>query len=200
MSNRKIFGPVEYALLGGIVLFTLSGVVLLGVTGIAPIPGLPVLFADQPEPSPTKVTAKPSAIPSASPDEPIVSSSPEVSPVATASPSPSPTTSPDQQRIERLTEIKAALDLRAKTVKSGSKYPVSETYTKGNTAASSSPLQVLVPDYLPNGLPVDPESPTEFFGYKSDGQTYELTAKIKDTSNPAGEFVGNLYLYILRNP
>ncbi len=200
VNNRPFFGPVEYALLGGIIILTISGVTLVGVTGIISIPGVPILFADRP----IETVAKPPVIKRLASPRPFQDSSllddvPSPSPSLTVSSSPSPTVDIDNQRIDGLTQIQLALTQRAKTIKTGPKYPISETFTKGNTSDTASPLAVLVPTYLATGLPVDPESPAAFYGYKSDGQTFELTAKLSNTKNPAGKFVGDTYLYVLKN-
>lgn len=54
----------------------------------------------------------------------------------------------------------------------------------------------LVPTYLTT-LPLDPKSPTNYYGYKSDGTTYNLTCVLEDTTDTAGKLVGSIYLYTL---
>lgn len=54
----------------------------------------------------------------------------------------------------------------------------------------------LVPTYLTT-LPLDPNSPTNYYGYKSDGTTYNLTCVLEDTTDTSGKLVGSIYLYTL---
>lgn len=76
-------------------------------------------------------------------------------------------------------------------------YPISATISK--TSDSDSPLKVLVPDYL-TSLPIDPLSPTNYYGYKSvDGKTFQLTAVLEDQSDQSGTTIGSLFLYVVTN-
>lgn len=118
--------------------------------------------------------------------------------------SPSPTASPvvstpvivvnrnDAIRKTDLINLKTAL---GKYYSAKQSYPTSISISK--TSDVDTPLKVLVPDYI-SSLPVDPLSPTNYYGYKSaDGKTFELTAVLEDQSDQAGTFVGNYFLYIV---
>ena len=71
-------------------------------------------------------------------------------------------------------------------------YPIATTAQKTSDAATA--LSVLVPTNIAK-LPVDPLSPTYYYGYKSDGKTFELTAVLEDKTTAGGTQVGTLYLY-----
>ena len=76
-------------------------------------------------------------------------------------------------------------------------YPISATVSK--TSDSDSPLKVLVPDYL-TSLPIDPLSPTNYYGYKSvDGKSFQLTAVLEDQSDQSGTTIGSFFLYVVTN-
>lgn len=132
--------------------------------------------------------------------------SPKTTPTPVKSPSPSPTPDEkaamkkrDEQRKTDLATLQVAVEQYKKAKKS---YPKSPTFTDSKTYLASSPLAILVPGYI-LGLPVDPNNPKRWYGYKSlDGKTYELTANLEDTTDPSGAFPAdgnNVYLYTLRN-
>jgi len=95
----------------------------------------------------------------------------------------------DQQRKIDLANIKTAL---AAYFQANQAYPVAATVAK--TSDPKNALDVLVPTYLAS-LPVDPISPTKYYGYQSDGKTYTLTAVLEDTTDPSGIQTGNYYIY-----
>lgn len=98
---------------------------------------------------------------------------------ASSSTTTSSQTANDTRRQSDLTTIQTALEQYF--IKTGS-YPVSAEVSK--TQDSTNPLSVLVPDYIAT-LPIDPQSPQDYYGYKSaDGKTYELSAIF--TSKPTG--------------
>ncbi len=99
----------------------------------------------------------------------------------------------DAIRKADLANIKTALDNYKAT--NGS-YPVSQTLTK--TSDANTPLSVLVPDYL-SKLPLDPNTPTYYYGYKSDGNTFELTCVLDDSTDSQGAQIGSFYIYKLTN-
>ncbi|MEI6144507.1 MAG: hypothetical protein WCP91_02830, partial [Candidatus Berkelbacteria bacterium] len=75
------------------------------------------------------------------------------------------------------------------------KYPVAQVSEK--IAASAGTLYAsLVPTYL-TILPIDPKSPTNYYGYKSDGSSYTLTCVLEDTTDTSGKMVGSVFLYSL---
>jgi len=95
----------------------------------------------------------------------------------------------DKTRKSDLANLKAALTAYYQAEQS---YPVAETSQK--TSDKTSALSVLVPTYIA-ALPDDPLAPTYYYGYKSDGKTFELTAVLEDRSLGDGTLVGSLYLY-----
>lgn len=94
----------------------------------------------------------------------------------------------DAKRKEDLANLKTALKAYYTAKQS---YPVAATTEK---TLDSVALKVLVPDYIA-ALPVDPSSPTYYYGYKSDGTTFELTCILEDTNDPAGITSGTNFLY-----
>lgn len=159
-----------------------------------------------PSPSPSPIASpspSPSLLPSPSPSP---TPSPKTTPTPVKSPSPNPTPDEkaamkkrDEQRKADLATLQVAVEQYKKAKKS---YPKSPTFTDSKTYLASSPLAILVPGYI-LGLPVDPNNPKRWYGYKSlDGKTYELTANLEDTTDPSGAFPAdgnNVYLYTLRN-
>lgn len=123
------------------------------------------------------------------------------SPTGTPTVSPSPEASPktvtnvnDQIRKSDLENIQQAL--KRYWVDKG-KYPVTLAAVK--TSDTESVLaKALIPDYLEK-LPDDPLAPKYYYAYKSDGDTFELTCILEDTSDPAGAKVGDYYLYKITN-
>lgn len=95
----------------------------------------------------------------------------------------------DVIRKQDLVSLKDALK---KYFQANQAYPVSETAQK--TSDVPNVLTALVPTYIAE-LPVDPLSPTNYYGYKSDGLTFEITAALEDKTDPAGIQVGSYYLY-----
>lgn len=94
----------------------------------------------------------------------------------------------DAKRKEDLINLKTALKKYYTATQS---YPVAATTEKTLDAAA---LKVLIPDYI-TALPVDPLSPTYYYGYKSDGKTFELTAVLEDKTDPSGITAGTIFLY-----
>ncbi len=116
------------------------------------------------------------------------------------SPSPIPssaTTSPqvttninDQTRKNDLATIKNALK---KYYETNSVYPVSQTVTKTSDTESTL-TKALTPTFLEK-LPNDPLAPTYYYGYKSDGTTFEITTVLEDKTDPAGTTAGTYFIY-----
>jgi flagellar basal body-associated protein FliL len=123
----------------------------------------------------------------------------QVSPTLSPNASPSSETSPlittnvnDQTRKSDLSSIKTSLELY---FADNNKFPESQTIIK--TSDSSSVLaQSLVPKYL-NKLPDDPLAPDFYYGYKSDGKSFELTCVLEDKTDPEGTLTGQYYIYKL---
>lgn len=95
----------------------------------------------------------------------------------------------DLVRKQDLTSLKDALK---KYYLANQSYPVAETLQK--TSDTTNALTVLVPNDIAI-LPVDPLSPTFYYGYKSDGKTFELTAALEDKTDPAGIQSGSVLIY-----
>lgn len=95
----------------------------------------------------------------------------------------------DKLRKSDLVALKAALK---QYYQANQTYPIATTTLK--TSEETSALSVLVPTYIAK-LPVDPLSPTYYYGYKSDGKTFEVTAVLEDKTTAGGVQVGTLYLY-----
>lgn len=111
-------------------------------------------------------------------------------PVVEPTPEPTPVTTNvnDAKRKEDLSNLKTALKQYYTATQS---YPVAATTEK---TLDSVALKVLVPDYI-TALPVDPLSPTYYYGYKSDGITFELTCILEDKTDTSGILTGDILLY-----
>lgn len=116
-------------------------------------------------------------------------SAPSTETTTPTTPTPTTTNQNDLQRKTDLANIKTALK---KYYQAKQAYPEATAVQK--TSDTDTALKVLVPDYLTQ-VPVDPLSPQNYYGYKSDGKTFELTAVLEDTTDPAGIKTGNIYLY-----
>jgi hypothetical protein len=99
----------------------------------------------------------------------------------------------DAKRKSDLATIKTYLE-KYKTA-NGS-YPVTQAVV--NLGESNDVVNALVPTYA-TALPTDPNTPTYYYGYSSDGASFKLTARLEDTTDPAGATVGNYYLYTVVN-
>lgn len=131
----------------------------------------------------------------------VATSSPQISPAISPQMSASPTSSPqitsnvnDETRKKDLANISKALKnyFLAK-----SKYPLAPETIK--TSDKTSVLAVeLAPTYI-ESLPQDPLSPDFYYGYKSDGQSFELTAVLEDKSDPSGVLTGKYNIYKITN-
>lgn len=126
--------------------------------------------------------------------------SPKISPaISSVLPIASPTASSssettvnvnDETRKKDLANIKDALK-KYYAVKA--EYPASTSQIK--TSDQTNVLaQAVVPTYL-QILPDDPLAPKSYYGYKSDGQTFELTAALEDKSDSSGTLMGTLNIY-----
>ncbi|MCL5407508.1 MAG: type II secretion system protein GspG [Patescibacteria group bacterium] len=130
--------------------------------------------------------------------------SPKISPaISSVLPTASPTASSssettvninDQTRKKDLANLKDALK-KYYAVKA--EYPVSTDQIK--TSDQTSILaQALAPTYL-QSLPNDPSAPKFYYGYKSDGQNFELTAVLEDKSDSTGTLTGSYNIYKVTN-
>lgn len=98
----------------------------------------------------------------------------------------------DQTRKADLAKIKDAL---TKYFTDNNQFPLAPNGVK--TSDSTSVLaQALVPKYL-DKLPDDPLAPQYYYGYKSDGESFELTSILEDRNDPEGITLGQYYIYKL---
>ena len=132
---------------------------------------------------------------------PSPSVSPQISPAISPLPSPDVSSTPqvtsnvnDETRKKDLANIKSAL---RKYYLDKSEYPKSEALIKTSDKTSVLATAV-VPAYL-ESLPDDPQAPQFYYGYKSDGQNYELTAVLEDKSDPSGVLTGAYNIYKITN-
>lgn len=140
------------------------------------------------------------------PDSPVEAATTTPAPAVTTTPTPAETSTPatglsagllarDTQRKVDLRSIETAL---ASYYQAGGEYPstdsvVIKTKTKGNVLA-----KVLVPKYL-STLPVDPWTDKYYYGYKSDGTSYELSAVLGNNSDADGTMVGGVNLFVIKH-
>lgn len=125
--------------------------------------------------------------------------SPQISPVTT--PSSAVSSSPavtanvnDEARKKDLANIKNALE---KYFTDKAAYPI--VATKIKTSDPNNVLtQALVPNYLAQ-MPDDPLTPKYYYGYQSDGQTFELTCVLENNSDSAGTVSGGYNVYKITN-
>jgi len=103
----------------------------------------------------------------------------------------------DNQRVKDLGDIGFALDEYAKFNKN--EYPVTEGYEKISDE-NSYIYKILRQDGYLKMSYKDPLSGAYFYGYRSDGKYYELTAAFEDMNDPRCKNVGNYCIYVLRKP
>jgi hypothetical protein len=200
--KQRFLNGVDIALIVGIVVFGLAGVVYAIFSGVINVPGVtPVLQADV---KPTPVAKKRVATTSPSPSASTATGAASPSSSPGASPSPSGSADPqaeaksrDTTRKDNLATVQALLQQYFNKYK---KYP--PTNSGANFEKIDTALKVLVDTGFATALPFDPIS-GRFYMYQSDGKIYSLTAQLEDTSDPAG--VNNSetppkYLYTVKNP
>lgn len=103
----------------------------------------------------------------------------------------------DNQRVKDLSEISLALDEYAKFSKNG--YPVTVGYEKISDENSYIYRLLRQDGYLKRSYH-DPLSGAYFYGYGSDGKSYELTAAFEDMNDVRCKIFGTLCVYILKKP
>jgi hypothetical protein len=117
------------------------------------------------------------------------------SPSVTAAAGATETLTGDDKRKSDLLSIKSALNEYKSKVGS---YPVSTSLDKLNSAGSIA-AAALVPNYI-DSLPTDPkDSLGWYYAYKSDGNTFSLSARLTDSTDPSATKSGDIYLYYLKN-
>lgn len=122
-------------------------------------------------------------------------SSPTPSPSESVKSSPEPATNiNDQTRKSDLEKIQEALK---KYFVAKGEYPISVDAMKTSDAGNILE-QALVPTYLEK-LPLDPLTPEYYYGYKSDGKSFEITCVLEDKTDPSAIKVGNFYIYKIIN-
>ena len=123
---------------------------------------------------------------------------PETAGVSAGGSSASPVSVPktgDAKRKSDLVLIQNALELYKDYYYS---YPTAPALVKLNTA-SNILEKLLVPGYL-SILPTDPKAAEGwYYGYKSDGTTYTLSARLEDASDPVAVLTNGVSLYFLNN-
>lgn len=100
-----------------------------------------------------------------------------------------PTYPNDTTRKTDLANLKTALK---KYYQANQTYPTAAVIQK--TSDANNALTTLAPTFIAQ-IPVDPMSPTNYYGYKSDGKTFELTSILEDRTDPAGIQTGNFFIY-----
>lgn len=167
-----------------IIMLALVAVLLVGMVLFADFKGwLKIGIFGKVEPTPP-ITISPKTT---------VGVSPSASPIASSSPVVS-TNVNDETRKKDLTTIKGILD---KYYLANSKYPVSTTASK--TSDKTGILYAaLVPIYA-ESLPDDPLAPQYYYGYKSDGATFEITCILEDKSDTSGTLVNSMNIYKVTN-
>ncbi len=98
----------------------------------------------------------------------------------------------DNQRKTDLANIAKALESYHTA---NGEYPQA-TGTEKISPTSGTLFSSLVPTYL-STLPLDPNDPTNYYGYVSDGASYTLSSVLEDKTDTSGKQVGANYLYFL---
>jgi len=125
----------------------------------------------------------------AAPATPEPTPSPTPVPEAAREPVPSPQGAGDSERIADLDNLRAQLLIY---YIANASYPSTDGEIEkilSDTVQDSMLYTALVPVYLPV-LPVDP-NPSFYYGYSSDGTSYELTSVLEDKDNPECVLVGD---------
>ncbi len=103
------------------------------------------------------------------------------------------TPTPESFDAQRKKDLATLVSILKNYYADNSSYPVADAEIK--TSDSTSVLsQALAPAYIPV-LPDDPLSPQYYYGYKSDGKTFTITAVLEDQSDTSGVIHGNLNIY-----
>ncbi len=103
-------------------------------------------------------------------------------------------TARDSQRKADLRQVKAALERYFFEQK---EYPKAATMVRTSSAGTT--LDLLVTRGYLKALPLDPDEPTHWYGYESDGVTYQLSAVLENTSDSDGVVKGTITLFLLMN-
>jgi len=103
----------------------------------------------------------------------------------------------DNQRVKDLNDIGLAIDEYSKF--NNNEYPVTSGY-ENISDENSYVYKLLRQDGYLRKKYEDPISGSYFYGYKSDGKSYELTAALEDKNDPRCENIGNYCIYKLKKP
>lgn len=98
----------------------------------------------------------------------------------------------DSQRKADLASIAKALEGYQAVL---GKYPKASG-TEKVLSTSGTLYSALVPTYLAT-IPLDPNDPTNYYGYESNGTTYKLSSVLEDKTDASGKQVGSNFLYFL---
>ena len=96
----------------------------------------------------------------------------------------------------RKADLKTISDALASYFKTKNAYPIAKNSEK-ISATSGTLYSALVPTYT-KSLPVDPMSGTYYYGYKSDGKTYELSAVLESSDDKDGTIIGSKNIYFIK--
>lgn len=111
----------------------------------------------------------------------------------TVTPIPKPVPTAKENDQTRKSDLKNIKDALKKYYQANQNYPTASSTQK--TSDANNALTVLVSADIAS-LPLDPLSPTYYYGYISDGKTFEITARMEDITDPLAIKVNdNLYIY-----
>lgn len=102
----------------------------------------------------------------------------------------------DIKRISDLHRLHSALEMYYDSIEANRSYPVSENLLR--ISKEENILSEALKEYM-RELPVDPKDPEFFYGYKSDGKNYEITAVLEDQANPQCVIEGRICIFKIRN-
>lgn len=101
----------------------------------------------------------------------------------------------DQTRKNDLQSVKTALEKYKST---NGKFPIANTMIHLNTPENVV-QKALVPEYI-SALPADPKSADGwYYGYKSNGNTFTLSARLENPADPQVTRVGDAYIHWVYN-
>lgn len=103
----------------------------------------------------------------------------------------------DNQRVKDIGDISFAIDEYAKFNKN--EYPVTNGYEKISDENSNVYKLLSQDGYLKKNYQ-DPLPGSYFYGYRSDGKSYELTAALEDSNDLRCKNIGNYCVYSIKKP
>lgn len=102
----------------------------------------------------------------------------------------------DQTRKEDLKKIQSALE---QFYQSYQRYPLASELSKTNQAGNILDQELVAGGFMAE-LPKDPQEPTYYYGYRSDGQTYELTSILENGNDPEAISISGFFIYKITSP